>query len=137
MRFAVRFLTVFITLTIAGLLISEFLGVQLGSENYWNHHGLFFLIMVSFFPRLTLLFSSVPTGGLVWWLGWIFAPRFLVALLATVTYWNQNPILVVISWLVAMGGESSEKYVVVNQSRRTEATPEKSRFERAKWVDSQ
>lgn len=38
-----------------------------------------------------------------------------MAVLATITYWNQNPFLVVISWLVAMGGESSEKMVVINR----------------------
>ena len=51
----------------------------------------------------------MPSGGLLWWLGFIFVPRVLVALLATISYWKQNPVLVVIAWLVALGGESTEK----------------------------
>ncbi len=51
----------------------------------------------------------------MWWLAWIITPRFLVAYLATVAYWQTNPILVAIAWLVALGGESSEKTVVINR----------------------
>lgn len=38
-----------------------------------------------------------------------------MAVLATIAYWEQNPILVVISWLMALGGESGEKVVVRNR----------------------
>jgi hypothetical protein len=58
------------------------------------------------------LFSSVPFGGVIWWLGFIFTPRILVSVLATIAYWQQNPILVLISWFVALGGESGEKYYI-------------------------
>jgi len=78
------------------------------------------LIFIAIFPRLTLLFSSVPFGGVLWWLGWIFAPRLLVAILATVNYWNQNKVLVVIAWLIALGGESSEKHVVCTRVGRSD-----------------
>jgi len=61
-------------------------------------------------------------------------PRYLVAFLATLAYWNQNPFLVVFSWLIAFGGESSEKYVVVNRARSRWETPERG-FENAKWVN--
>lgn len=77
--------------------------------SFWEVHGIFFLIFMFFFPRLTLLFSSVPFGGLLWWLGWLFAPRLLVAILATANYWQTNPILVVLSWCWALSGESVEK----------------------------
>lgn len=80
--------------------------------DFWDHHGFLFLIFITFLPRLTLLFSSVPFGGLFWWLGFIFAPRVLVAFLATITYGASNPILVTISWIVALSGESCEKYFV-------------------------
>ncbi|MCM0605905.1 MAG: hypothetical protein KA715_07420 [Xanthomonadaceae bacterium] len=102
-------------ISLTTLLLTEGFGVKLMFENFWNHHGFFFLVAIAAFPRLTLLFSSVPFGGLFWWLGFFFAPRILVAVLATITYWNENPFLVVISWLVAMGGESSEKMVVINR----------------------
>ncbi|MCD6046406.1 MAG: hypothetical protein K0S08_53 [Gammaproteobacteria bacterium] len=77
--------------------------------SFWQVHGVFFILFMFFFPRLTLLFSSVPFGGLLWWLGWIFAPRLLVAILATFSYWQTNPILVVLSWCWALAGESVEK----------------------------
>jgi len=80
--------------------------------NFWEMHGPLFLMFMCFFPRLTLLFSSVATGGLLWWLGWLVAPRLLVAILATTAYWNTNPVLVTLTWFWALGGESVEKKTV-------------------------
>ncbi len=80
-----------------------------GTEDFFVRHGYLFLICIAFFPRLTLLFSSVASGGLVWWLGFIFCPRILVAILATLAYFKTNPILVVIAWIVALSGETLEK----------------------------
>jgi hypothetical protein len=90
-------------------------GVPLKTTDYWNVHGVWLLIFLAFFPRLALLFSSIPFGGLFWWLGWIFAPRFLVAFLATFNYWEANPFLVTAAWLIAIGGESCEKTVIRRQ----------------------
>lgn len=118
MRTAIRYVVIFLAITGAVALLGPGGQTVLGQGNYWDHHGLLFLIFVTVFPRLTLLFSSIPLGGLLWWLGFIFAPRILVALLATAAYWVQNPILVVIAWLVAVSGESSEKYVIVNRAPR-------------------
>ena len=87
-------------------------GQPFGTTDYWDVHGFFFLIFIATFPRLTLLFSSVASGGFFWWLGWLFAPRILVAILATLAYGNTNPILVTFAWLFAIGGESAEKVVV-------------------------
>jgi hypothetical protein len=42
----------------------------------------------------------------------------LVAILATVSYWNTNKVLVIISWLMAIGGESSEKYFIHRRTFR-------------------
>ena len=80
--------------------------------NFWNEHGIIFIIFMFFFPRLTLFFSSIPFGGLFWWLGFIIAPRLLVAILATTAYWDTNQILVIITWFWAIGGEGTEKTVV-------------------------
>ena len=133
-----RFLITFLAVTGAVVLATMVFGVRFESADFWDHHGLVFLVFISFFPRLTLLLSSVPTGGLLWWLGFIFAPRILVATLATLVYWRQNPVLVVVSWLVAVGGESSEKYVVATRSRgyanRPGGRPEKG-YEEARWGD--
>ena len=103
-------------LTGAVALISDYSNMPLGNNNFWDYRGYFggivFLFFISLFPRLTLFISSVPFGGLLWWIGFFFMPRLLVASLATINYWNSNKILVVISWLVALGGESSEKILI-------------------------
>lgn len=80
--------------------------------SFWDAHGIWFIIFMFFFPRLTLLFSSVAFGGFFWWLGFIFAPRLLVAILATSAYWQTNPFLVVLTWFWALAGESTEKIAV-------------------------
>jgi hypothetical protein len=80
--------------------------------DFWQVHGFLFIIFMFFFPRLTLLFSSVISGGLLWWLGWFFAPRLLVAILATNVYWNTNPVLVVFTWVWTVSGESTEKSIL-------------------------
>jgi hypothetical protein len=113
-----QFFLVFIAIAAAVFLLDQKALVEFGRENYWDHHGIIFLLFLAAFPRLTLLFSSVASGGILWWLSWLLVPRFLVAILATLTYWKQNPILVVFSWLIALGGESSEKFVIVRRSIR-------------------
>ena len=130
MRTALRFLFVFLAITGGVAIAWELFQVGFGNDNFWDFHGLLFLVAIAAFPRLTLLFSNVATGGLFWWLAWLFAPRVLVAVLATVAYWNANPILVIIAWLFALGGEGSEKYVVV---RQTGPNPSRG-FGSAKWV---
>ena len=86
------------------------------SISYWQEHGIFLLLFLTMFPRLALLFSSIASGGLFWWLGWLFAPRLLVAVLATGAYLESNPILVAISWIIAFSGEFSEKEFVRRRS---------------------
>ncbi len=87
-------------------------------DSFWQHHGLWFILFMFFFPRLTLLLSSVPFGGLLWWLGWVFAPRLLVAILATTNYWATDTLLCVLTWVWALGGEGFEKTVVVYKRPR-------------------
>lgn len=112
MRLIIRILVLFAIISIASSLLVNYFNIEFGTINYWDVHGVFFLVFIAIFPRLTLLFSSVAFGGIFWWLGFIFAPRLLVAILATVAYWNTNKLLVIISWLMAIGGESSEKYFI-------------------------
>ncbi len=78
-------------------------------QDFWDVHGWMFVLAMCFFPRLTLLFSSVASGGIFWWLGWLFAPRLLVAILASLAYWHTNAILVIITWIWALAGEGMEK----------------------------
>lgn len=88
--------------------------------NFFDNHGIITLIFLAVFPRLTLLIASFATGGVFWWLGWFFAPHFLVAILS-LSYWDTNPVLVVIAWIMAFTGTSGESSVVnsrVSNSRR-------------------
>ena len=85
--------------------------------NFWDVHGILFIVFMFFFPRLTLLFSSVMFGGILWWLGWLFAPRLLVAILATTAYWHTNTVLVVFTWIWTVGLESGEKTVIHRTGR--------------------
>lgn len=100
---------IFFILLVGTSILMDVMQTDFGVINFWDVHGVFFLICITLFPRLTLLFSSVVSGGFIWWLGLIFCPRILVASLATVAYFHTNPILVVISWIVALGGETMEK----------------------------
>lgn len=79
--------------------------------SFWAVHGVFFIVFMFFFPRLTLLFSGIAFAwsSLLFWLGWVFAPRLTVAILATSVYWHTNIILCVLTWLWAFGGETAEK----------------------------
>jgi hypothetical protein len=105
-----RGLAVFSVLLVATTLMIDIFKLQFGTVNFWDKHGFFFLISIAIFPRLTLLFSSVAFGGFIWWLGFFFCPRILVATLATVAYFHTNPVLVTLSWLIALGGEVFEKW---------------------------
>lgn len=87
--------------------------------DFWQEHGIFFLIFITLFPRLTMLFAvSVPFGFLAW-LGWLFTPHLTVAILATQYYWYTNPILCIIAWFIAFAGTGGEtKLFYMNGHRR-------------------
>ncbi len=59
--------------------------------NFWQEHGIFFLIFVAFFPRLTMLVATSVSFGFLAWLGWLFTPHLTVAILATQYYGKQIP----------------------------------------------
>ena len=109
MRLLIRSLAVFALVGIASMIAVRAFGIEFGTGNYWDAHGMGLLIGLALLPRLTLLVSSIATGGAIWWLAWFVAPRMLVATLATISYFESNPVLVVIAWLIALGGESTEK----------------------------
>jgi len=84
--------------------------------NFFTHHPWYVLIFLVIFPRLTLLIASFVTGGLLWWLGWVFCPYFLIAILS-LPYFNTNPVLVVIAWILAFSGTETE-YKYGNKIKR-------------------
>lgn len=61
-----------------------------------------------------MLFATTAGGGLLYWLGWLLAPRLTVAILATTYFWETNTILVIITWIWALTGESGEKTCAKN-----------------------
>lgn len=73
-------------------------------------HGIWFLIGLATIPRITLiLFAATPFGWLAW-IGWLFAPHLLVAILS-LPYWPTHPYLVIIAWLMALFGTGGETAV--------------------------
>jgi len=78
--------------------------------------GWLILIGLAIFPRITLLFVGGPFGVLAW-LGWLFCPHLLVAILATTQYWSTNPVLCVIAWFVALVGTGGEGRIVHRSAR--------------------
>lgn len=90
-------------------------GGMVRTVDFFSRHGYLFLVMATFFPRLTLLFATPWLSSIFWWLGLIFCPRVLIAALATVNYTHTNPTLVMISWFVAAGGEFMEKRGISNR----------------------
>jgi hypothetical protein len=115
---AFKGLSIFFILLVATSVMMDVFKTEFGTVNFFAKHHIFFLIFITIFPRLTLLFSSVVTGGFVWWLGFIFCPRVLVASLATVSYFHTNPLLVTLSWLIAIGGEVMEKMGIGGKQKR-------------------
>lgn len=86
--------------------------------DFWQVHGIWFLVFIAMFPRLTMLFAvTVPFGWLAW-LGRVFTPSLLVAILATTYYWNTNPVLCVIAWMVAFGKLGGTASKTSSSSRR-------------------
>lgn len=75
--------------------------------NFFDNHGIFALLGLAIFPRITLLVASFATGGLFWWLGWLITPHLLVAILS-LPYWHSNPMLVIIAWFMAFAGTGGE-----------------------------
>lgn len=84
------------------------------NPNFWDVHGILFLLGMAFFPRLAMLIAT-PWGGVLWWLGLILVPRIQVAILATVIYGDTNPFLAFAAWVVAFMGEGTEKTVIAQK----------------------
>ncbi len=131
MKTAMKIFIIFLAITGATTLLLQYTNIDFGNIDFFIKHGWIFLFSIAIFPRLTLLisglfFQSIEFGGILWWLSFFFAPRILVATLATISYWHTNQILVIIAWLIALGGESSEKVFI---RRKIKPTQKYSAFE--------
>lgn len=65
------------------------------------------LIGLALFPRITLLFFAATPFGWLAWIGWLFAPHLLVAILS-LPFWESHPVLVIIAWITAIFGTLGE-----------------------------
>jgi hypothetical protein len=79
--------------------------------NFWETHSIWFVILMFFFPRLTMLFATTFGGGFFYWIGWFFVPRITVAIIATMLYSETNIVMVIFSWIWALSGEFTEKSI--------------------------
>lgn len=76
--------------------------------SFWavHTHPILYLLVLLFFPRLTLFINFALGGflstGFFWWAGWAVAPQVLIAVLASSTYWDTNPLLVIVAWVWAL-----------------------------------
>jgi hypothetical protein len=75
-------------------------------------HYLWAIFGFAFFPRITLWFFATITGGFGFWLGVFFVPHIMIAYWATYYYFDTNPILCILAWMVALGGSSTEKKAI-------------------------
>ena len=80
--------------------------------NFWDVHGLLFLLGLVAFPRITVFFFSHVIGGPIFWIFFLIFPRLVIPILAAYHYWGTNPILVILSFLLCLGGETGEKTIV-------------------------
>ena len=79
--------------------------------SFWDVHGLIYLIGLAVLPRITLFLSGTVWGFALlptpWpvlaWIGFFVSPSLVIAMLATMRYWDTNPILCVIAWLIFAG----------------------------------
>lgn len=140
MNTIIKIALIFLAITGVSTLLYNYTDVTFGTIDFFSKHGWIFLFSIALFPRLTLLVSgllvnSIEFGGLLWWLGFFFAPRILVAVLATIAYWQTNQILVILAWLIAMGGESSEKIII---KKRMKGNPHKfTNYEGGETIDAE
>lgn len=79
----------------------------MNTPNFFDHHSVICGICLVFFPRTTLLIGSFASGGLLWWLGWLFTPYFLIAIMS-IPFWDSNPALCVFAWILAFVGTATE-----------------------------
>ncbi|TXI89802.1 MAG: hypothetical protein E6Q36_02740 [Chryseobacterium sp.] len=85
--------------------------------DFWNNHDFVFVLCMFFFPRLTMLLGTSVCKGAepIFWIGWLFFPRFTVAMIATYLYGHSNTFLVGLTWIWAINLEVIEKREVKNR----------------------
>ncbi len=85
--------------------------------DFWRVHSVWFLIFMNLFPRITMLVATPFPIGFGGWFGWLVVPRIYAAIIATTLYWNTNPTLCVITWIIALGTTSTNEGVLIRKIR--------------------
>jgi hypothetical protein len=81
--------------------------------DFWAVHSGWFLVLIFFFPRITILLATGAPFGPLHWLGWLVTPRILAAILATYCYGCANPGVVVLAWIFGISGNILSTVVTV------------------------
>lgn len=70
---------------------------------FWNQHGLTFLIGMFLWPRMILIYYSlIPAQDIGAIMEFLFVPRIFLASILTPIYWGANPTLISIYWVLAV-----------------------------------
>ena len=79
--------------------------------DFWEVHGFWFIFFMFLFPRITMMCTGIFLGWMspLFFFGWLLLPRLTVAIIASMLYFNSNPVLCVFTWFWALGGECTEK----------------------------
>jgi len=85
--------------------------------SFYDQHpfGLLLLFFMLVCPRLTFIIGMMSGVLDIHWTVWgliggVFIPRIVACIIATGTYWDTNPILVVFAWIFAvstLGGSTT------------------------------
>jgi len=78
--------------------------------DFWELHGIWFIIFLAIFPRITMVVTGIFSAflGPLFFFGWLLFPRITIAILASMIYFDTNPVLCVLSWFWAFGGTRVE-----------------------------
>ena len=91
--------------------------------DFWSVHGVWFIVFMFLFPRLTMLFMGICfmpfAHPVLFFFGWLLTPRLVIAILATSVYWDTNPVLCVLAWMNAFFVGNASNEVTADRARNS------------------
>lgn len=74
--------------------------------DFWDAHGIFFIIGIIFWPRMLMLyFGMIAPMQIDAIVGWALVPRIYSMSLISHVYYDKNPTLITICWVLAIVAE--------------------------------
>jgi len=71
--------------------------------DFWAQHSILFVIGLILWPRILLIyFGFIAPMSIPPILGMVFVPRMFLTGILTPMYWEVNPILIVICWILSV-----------------------------------